>query len=357
MPDTWLGGAWTVPVVGVSFTEFYPSNIYALDAAQRDTHREEPLPVVLIRNPLNEHDENAIEVHVPALGDIGMIGHLPRALAARLAPELDGGVVWQAHVDDVLVHPDHPENPGITVHCSRIEAAASAASAATRSRTTWRDNQPTSPALTITNQRKNMAANNNYTIDLDGRDGRWRWMLYTQGGAVRLADGSAESIEAAVDVAKTRMLVEHRAEAATRGHDNMITVCGSATRDPELRYTSGGRAVASFGVAQNERYKNDAGEWVDGATSFFNVTAWADLAEHLAESVTKGTRVIVTGKMQMRQYETNEGEKRTVWDLVAADAGPSLKWATASIAKTVRTGPRDDAPRYEDQSQDDGEPF
>jgi single-strand DNA-binding protein len=138
--------------------------------------------------------------------------------------------------------------------------------------------------------------------------------------------------------------------------DNTITVCGSATREPELRYTSGGRAVCSFGVAQNDRYKNDAGEWVDGNVSFFNVTAWADLAEHLAESVGKGTRVIVTGKMQQRSYETNDGEKRTVWDLIASDAGPSLKWATASIAKTQRTGPRDDAPNYEDQDQS-REPF
>jgi hypothetical protein len=116
-----LAHTWTAKVVGISFVPHYPSNIYALDAAQRDTHREEPLAVVLIRNPLNEHDENAIEVHVPALGDLAMVGHLPRALAAKLTPELDAGTPWSAHVDEVLVHFDHPENPGISIHCSRVK--------------------------------------------------------------------------------------------------------------------------------------------------------------------------------------------------------------------------------------------
>jgi single-strand DNA-binding protein len=120
--------------------------------------------------------------------------------------------------------------------------------------------------------------------------------------------------------------------------DNKITIHGTATRDPELRYTSGGRGVASLGVAVNKRYMKD-GEWTEGPTSFFNVTAWGALGEHAAECITKGTRVIVTGEMQQRSYETQEGEKRTVWDLNADDLGPSLKWATATVVKADRTTP------------------
>jgi single-strand DNA-binding protein len=123
-------------------------------------------------------------------------------------------------------------------------------------------------------------------------------------------------------------------------NDNMITVCGTTVRDFELRYTSGGRAVASAGVAQNDRFfSKEENKWVDGDANFFNVTAWGDLGEHAAECLTKGTRVIVTGKMKQRSYETAEGEKRTVWDLIADDIGPSLKWASATVVKTVREKP------------------
>ncbi len=134
--------------------------------------------------------------------------------------------------------------------------------------------------------------------------------------------------------------------------DTTITVCGTATRDPELRYTSGGRAIASFGVAVNDRYMDKTQTWVDGETSFFNVQAWGTLGENAAASVTKGTRVVVYGRMKQRSYETKEGEKRTVWDLTADDLGPSLKWAQAEMAKTERVkadrdaGPADDSVRY-----------
>lgn len=136
--------------------------------------------------------------------------------------------------------------------------------------------------------------------------------------------------------------------------DVNITVCGTATRDPELRYTAGGRGVASFGVAVNDRYfDKTADKWVDGEASFFNVTAWGALGENAAQSVTKGTRVVVTGKMKQRSWETDEGEKRTVWDLVADDLGPSLKWANAEVVKTERTK----AAPNEEQHAPGEEPF
>lgn len=114
-----------------------------------------------------------------------------------------------------------------------------------------------------------------------------------------------------------------------------ITIVGNATRDPELRFTTGGRAVASFGVAVNRRWQQN-GEWQE-QVSFFNVVAWADLGENLATSITKGARVIVHGRLDQRSWETDEGEKRTVWELVATEAGPSLRWATAQIERTERT--------------------
>jgi single-strand DNA-binding protein len=135
--------------------------------------------------------------------------------------------------------------------------------------------------------------------------------------------------------------------------DTFTAISGTATRAPELRYTSGGRAVASLGVAVNERfYSKEEGKYVDGDVSFYNVTAWGDLGEHAAECIDKGTRVIVTGKMKQRSYETQEGEKRTVWDLIADDIGPSLKWATATVVKTTREKPatnEEQAPSYTDE--------
>jgi single-strand DNA-binding protein len=110
---------------------------------------------------------------------------------------------------------------------------------------------------------------------------------------------------------------------------------GNLTRDPELKYTSGGRAVSTFGIAVNRRWKGQNDEWQE-ATSFFNVTAWADLGENIAASLNKGDRVIVTGRLEQRSWETNEGEKRSVVEIVADEIGPSLRWAQATIAKTER---------------------
>ena len=116
--------------------------------------------------------------------------------------------------------------------------------------------------------------------------------------------------------------------------ENSVTLVGNLTRDPELRYTTGGRGVASFGLAVNRRYQQN-GEWQE-QTSFFNITAWGDLGEHLAASVTTGSRVIVTGRLQQREYQTKEGENRTIVEVIADEAGPSLRWAQAQVERISR---------------------
>lgn len=125
--------------------------------------------------------------------------------------------------------------------------------------------------------------------------------------------------------------------------DNTITIVGNCTRDPELRYTSGGRGVASFGVACNRRYQKD-GEWVE-QVSFFDVTAWATLGENAASSIHKGDRVIVYGRLEQRSWETQEGEKRSKIEVVADEIGPSLRWAQARVERTERTQPGDGGSR------------
>jgi len=114
--------------------------------------------------------------------------------------------------------------------------------------------------------------------------------------------------------------------------DSTVTIAGTLTRDPELRFTTGGRGVASFGVAVNRRYQQN-NEWVE-QTSFFNVVAWGSLGENASASLTKGTRIIVTGRLEQRSYETQQGEKRSVVEIVADEIGPSLRWATAQVEKS-----------------------
>jgi single-strand DNA-binding protein len=121
---------------------------------------------------------------------------------------------------------------------------------------------------------------------------------------------------------------------------NQVTVVGNLTRDPELRYTPSGAAVAKFGLAVNRSYTNRNGEKVED-TSFFNVNAWRQLAENVAESLSVGTRVVVSGRLQSRSWETEDGQKRTVIEIEADDVGPSLRWATAQVTKTTRGGPGD----------------
>jgi single-strand DNA-binding protein len=118
--------------------------------------------------------------------------------------------------------------------------------------------------------------------------------------------------------------------------DNAVTITGNATREPELRFTPGGQPVASFGVAVNRRWQNRQTQEWEEATSFIDVTCWGQLAENAAESVGRGTRVTVTGRLDQRSWETDNGDKRSKVEIVADDVAVSLRWATASVAKNER---------------------
>jgi single-strand DNA-binding protein len=115
--------------------------------------------------------------------------------------------------------------------------------------------------------------------------------------------------------------------------DTSTILVGNLTENPELRFTPSGAPVANFTVAVTPRVKDGDG-WKDGETSFFRCTAWRSLAENLAESLTKGTRVLVQGRLQQRTWETDAGEKRSVVEVQVDEAGPSLRWATAKVERT-----------------------
>ena len=118
---------------------------------------------------------------------------------------------------------------------------------------------------------------------------------------------------------------------------NQVTVVGNLTDDPELRYTPNGVPVASFTVAVNRRMRDESGQWKDdGEPSFFRCNVWRQQAEHVAESLTKGSRAMVVGRLRQRSWETPEGQKRTVVEIEVETCGPSLEWATASVNKTGR---------------------
>ena len=114
-----------------------------------------------------------------------------------------------------------------------------------------------------------------------------------------------------------------------------VTFTGNMTRDPELRFTQGGKAIASFAIAVNSR-KFINGEWQDQDPAFLNVTAWDQLGENVASSLAKGTRVVVTGRLEQRTYTTQSGESRTVLEVTADEVAPSLRYATAQVEKTTR---------------------
>lgn len=121
--------------------------------------------------------------------------------------------------------------------------------------------------------------------------------------------------------------------------DTTITVIGNLTDDPELRFTPSGAAVAKFRVASTPRFMDKAsGEWKDGDPLFLACTVWRQAAEHVAESLQRGARVIVSGRLRQRSYETREGEKRTVIELEVDEIGPSLRYATAKVQKMSRSG-------------------
>lgn len=119
--------------------------------------------------------------------------------------------------------------------------------------------------------------------------------------------------------------------------DTTITLVGNLTADPELRFTPSGAPVANFTVASTPRTFNKAtSEWVDGEALFLNCSIWREAAESVAESLTKGMRVIVTGKLKSRSYQTREGDRRTVFEVDVEEVGPSLRYATAKVARTAR---------------------
>ena len=121
--------------------------------------------------------------------------------------------------------------------------------------------------------------------------------------------------------------------------DTVITVIGNLTDDPELRFTPSGHAVAKFRIASTPRmFDKQSQEWKDGEPLFLSCSVWRDVAEHVAESLTRGARVIVTGRLRMRSFDTREGEKRTVIELEVDEIGPSLRYATATVTKAARTG-------------------
>jgi single-strand DNA-binding protein len=121
--------------------------------------------------------------------------------------------------------------------------------------------------------------------------------------------------------------------------DTVITVVGNLTADPELRFTPSGAAVANFTVASTPRtFDKNTNEWKDGEALFLRCSVWRQAAENVAESLHKGTAVIVQGRLKQRSYETKEGEKRTVYELDVDEVGPSLRWATAKVTKASRGG-------------------
>ena len=121
--------------------------------------------------------------------------------------------------------------------------------------------------------------------------------------------------------------------------ETVLTIIGNLTNDPELRFTPSGAAVANFTVASTPRtFDKNSNEWKDGETLFMRCSVWREAAENVAESLTRGTRVIVSGRLRSRTYDTKEGEKRTVVELEVDEVGPSLRYATTKVSKTSRGG-------------------
>ena len=121
-------------------------------------------------------------------------------------------------------------------------------------------------------------------------------------------------------------------------NDNFVQIIGNVTRDPELRFTTSGAAVCSFGIAWTPRRRNANGEWEDGETSFFNCSAWRDLGENIAASINKGNRVVVTGSVRSRDWEDRDGNRRTSIEIDVDECSPSLRWAQARSERTERSG-------------------
>jgi len=122
-------------------------------------------------------------------------------------------------------------------------------------------------------------------------------------------------------------------------NETTLTIIGNMTNDPELRFTPSGAAVANFTVASTPKtFDRNSNEWKDGETLFMRCAAWKEMGENVAESLTKGMRVVVTGRLKSRSYDTKEGEKRTVIELEVDEIGPSLRYANAKVQRTQRNG-------------------
>jgi single-strand DNA-binding protein len=119
---------------------------------------------------------------------------------------------------------------------------------------------------------------------------------------------------------------------------NTIVLVGNVTRDPELRFTPTGQPTTTFGLAVNRRWQNRQTQEWEEATSFFDIVCWRELAENASESLRRGSRVIVTGRLEQRSWESADNEKRSKVEVVADELGPSLRWASASITKNERKG-------------------
>jgi single-strand DNA-binding protein len=133
-------------------------------------------------------------------------------------------------------------------------------------------------------------------------------------------------------------------ENTEMSNGNHVSIVGNLTRDPELRFTPTGQATASFGVAVNRRWQNRQTQEWEEATSFFDVVCWGQLAENTAQSLTKGARVLVSGRLDQRSWETAEHERRSKIEITADEVAPSLRWATAEVKKNERRSPDGTAP-------------
>lgn len=120
--------------------------------------------------------------------------------------------------------------------------------------------------------------------------------------------------------------------------DNNVTLVGNVTRDPETRFLPSGQSVTTFGLAVNRRWQNKQTQEWEEQVSFFDIKAWANLGENVTESITRGTRVVVTGRLEQRSWETEAGEKKSRIEVAADEVAPSLRWATAQVQKIERSG-------------------
>jgi single-strand DNA-binding protein len=140
-------------------------------------------------------------------------------------------------------------------------------------------------------------------------------------------------------------------------NETTLTLIGNLTNEPELRFTPSGGAVANFTIASTPKtFDRNSNEWKDGETLFLRASVWKEAAENVAESLTKGMRVIVSGRLKSRSYETKEGEKRTVIELEVDEIGPSLKYATAKVTKASKGGDRQHAGYQDKQGQWNNQP-